>query len=199
MPENEDGSERKRPTNERKGKLMKARWILVASLMWAFVAWAGTAGAECESVKGRVVSELVSTFSNGESCPSPLGLCTEGRFSGDLAGRFAFVAASLNPYETLPGVAFGSVPPDIAATTGSITLEPRDLCDGVLALSDTSTFSLGPDGFFAGIETLVPQDDACGHLTGRIRIQGVFIEGCVDCKYEGEVCGLDSDDDDDDD
>ncbi len=178
---------------------MKKQIVVIAALTVAFVAAAGTAGADCESVKGRVVSQLVPEFSNGEPCPSPLGLCTEGRFTGDLAGNFAFVADTLNPYATLPGVDPGSVPPDIAATTGSIALEPRDLCAGVLQLSDTSTFSVSPDGFFAGIETIVPQADACGHISGRIRIQGVFQGGCVDCKYEGEICGVDGDDDDDDD
>ncbi len=165
----------------------------------ALVASTGTAVAECEAVDGRVVSRLVEEFSNGEPCPSPLALCTEGRFTGDLEGDFTFVALSLNPYATLPGVAEGTVPPDVAATTGFINLEPEELCAGTLVLSDTSTFSLGPDGFFAGLETVFPQDDACGDVTGRLRIEGVFIGGCVDCRYDGEICGADVDDDDDDD
>ena len=51
----------------------------------------GNALAECETVRGRIVSELVAVFSDGTPCGSGLGLCTEGRFTGDLKGRFRSV------------------------------------------------------------------------------------------------------------
>lgn len=51
--------------------------------------------------------------------------------------------------------------------------------------------SVGPDGFFASLSTVDPSmsTGGCAGATGRLRLAGVF-EGCVDCEYEGEVCGV---------
>lgn len=157
------------------------------------------AQSDCRTVKGRITSELAEVFSNGEVCPSPLGLCTEGRFRGDLKGRFTFVANSLTPFDMVDLTA----PPDLAnlaATTGTITLKTK-FCDGTLVINDGASFSLGQDGFYASVGII---DDSqasggCVDAVGLLRQQGVFQAGCVDCKYVGEVCGIPEDDDDDDD
>lgn len=175
---------------------MKHAWkLLVAMLCGAvFGAVSAAALADCETVEGRITSKLVPMFSTGENCPSPLGLCTEGRFTGDLEGRFTFSASTLVPYVFQDP----SVPQDVAATTGVLNLEPDEFCEGSLTLSDTSAFSLSADGSVASLETIVAGTDECAAASGRIRIQGVFMEGCVDCEYVGEVCGVDDDDDDSD-
>ena len=157
------------------------------------------AEAACKSVKGRITSDLVAVFADGTPCPSPLGLCTEGRYTGRLKGGFSFVANTLVPYAAQDPAA----PPDVAATTGVVELSTR-FCDGTLVLGDTSAFSLGPDGFFGGVQTVDggASDGGCFGATGRIHLSGVFLEGCVDCGYEGEVCTLgdgDKDKDKDDD
>lgn len=149
---------------------------------------------DCETVEGRITSNLVPIFSTGENCPSPLGLCTEGRFTGDLEGRFTFSASTLMPFVLQDP----SVPPDVAATTGVLNLELDEFCEGTLTLSDTSAFSLSADGSVASLETIVAATGECAAASGRLRIQGVFMEGCVDCSYVGEVCGVDDDDDDSD-
>ena len=157
----------------------------------------GSALAECEQVRGRIVSNQVAVFSDGEACPSPHGLCTEGRFSGDLKGRFKFIASTLTPFS----VQDPDTAPDVAAVTGVNNLQPREACHGVLVFKDTSAFSLSPDGFVGGLETIDPYTSSggCHGVTGRIRIEGVFQEGCVDCTYKGEVCGVGDDEDDDED
>ncbi len=157
----------------------------------------GLAHATCKSVDGRIVSQLVSMFSDGTPCPSLLGLCTEGRFTGDLKGRFTFVANALAPYTDFDPTA----PPDVAATTGVVELRPRKFCRGKLVLSDTSSFSLSSDGSVGGIETVDggASSGGCKGVSGRIRIEGIFQEGCVDCSYAGEICGVAEHDDDDDD
>ena len=154
----------------------------------------GSALAECERVKGRIISSQVTVFSDGELCPSPLGLCTEGRFSGDLKGRFKFIASTLTLYSTLDP----TTTPDVAAVTGVNNLQPRKLCNGTLVLTDTSAFSVSPDGFVGGLETIdgIASSGDCKGVSGRIRIEGVFQEGCVDCTYKGEVCADNEDKDD---
>ena len=168
--------------------------LAIAGLVTA--ASMGSAEASCKKAKGHITSELVAMFSNGEACPSPLELCTEGRFTGRLKGQFTFVADTLVPYVVQDPAA----PPDVAATTGLVNLD-TEFCNGTLVLTDTSAFSLGDDGLFGGLETV--DGDAstggCFGASGRIRVSGVVMEGCVDCEYEGEVCKLGDDNDDDDD
>ncbi len=162
--------------------------------------------ADCKSVKGRVISDVVLQYSDGSTCLSPL--CTEGRFTGQLKGQIRYFATAAAPYNDLlmPMV---PVPPNVAASTGIITLSPHHYCSGELVFADTSAFSYDSDpsvsgkfeGIVSAIETIVSGTGTCAGATGRLRLQGVFDNGCVDCKYVGEVClpdsGMDSDSDSD--
>lgn len=161
------------------------------------------ASDHCISVKGRVTSQTVAVFSNGVACPSPVGICTEGRFTGGLKGRFRFVAGSLDPFNN------GGVTPDVFATTGVLTSKSK-LCRGSAVFNDTSAFATtsvaGDTNLdFASIQTLDGNlsTGRCSGATGRVRIQGLFDNGCVDCRYQGRICGVvaahDDDDDDDED
>lgn len=176
--------------------MKKISVLLMVGLIAAFASGV-YAGDGCKSVKGRITSQLVANFSNGDPCPSPLLLCTEGRFTGKLRGRFKFVANSLSPFQAQDPAA----PADVAATTGVLNLKTR-FCDGNLVFKDTSAFVTDPtsDGYFASLGTVDgdASSGGCANASGRIRIQGVFIGGCVDCKYVGQICGLGKDDDDDD-
>lgn len=176
---------------------MKIARHLIITIAVLGIVPASHAQSECRTVKGRITSELVEVFSNGEACPSPLGLCTEGRFRGDLKGRFTFVANSLTPFTALDHTAPLELE-NLAATTGTITLKTK-FCDGTLVINDGASFSLGPDGFYASVGIITQASGGCIDAVGLLRQQGVFQAGCVDCKYVGEVCGIPGDDDDDDD
>jgi hypothetical protein len=82
-----------------------------------------------------------------------------------------------------------SAPADVAATTGVVTLNSK-ICSGSLVLEDTSTFSLSPDGSVAGLDTPDGTESTgdCFGATGRLRYMGIFEGGCVDCRYDGEIC-----------
>jgi len=178
-------------------------WVAAVSVLGARGVQGGKGGG-CRSVHGRIVSALVESFPDGTMCDSPIGLCTVGTFSGDLAGDFRFTATGFVGYETIDP----SAPLDMAATTGTITLTPSEnedgdsFCAGTLDSFDTSAFSFSPDGNFAGVHTLVGTSTGdCAGATGRIRVDGIFLGGCVDCDYAGEVClgdgGSDEDEDED--
>lgn len=173
---------------------MNRMQLLILALAGSAIFSVATAGDDCRSVKGRVVSQVVAEFSDGSPCTSPLGICSEGRFSGNLKGRFTFTAGAAMPF----GAVDGSSPGDIFATTGVLHLEPAR-CRGALAFRDTSVFSFGADGNFASIDTVDPLlgSGRCARASGRIRIEGIFQLGCVDCKYRGEICGLGKTDEDD--
>jgi len=164
---------------------MKKITLLILTLICSTYLSLAIADDRCRSVQGRVVSEVVTEFSDGSACTSPLGICSEGRFTGKLKGRFTFTATGAAPFATIDG---GS-PEDMFATTGVLNLGFAR-CNGALVFRDTSVFSFGPDGFFASVGTADPLlgSGSCAELSGRIRIEGVFDQGCVDCKYRGEIC-----------
>ena len=68
------------------------RLVVGAVMVFITAVAISSAQAQCKSVNGHITSELVEVFSNGTQCPSPIGLCTEGRFIGGLKGEFTFVA-----------------------------------------------------------------------------------------------------------
>ena len=176
--------------------MKKITAALLALLSSAFFTIA-YADDQCRSVKGRVVSQVVTEFSDGSACTSPLGICSEGRFSGKLRGKFTFTATGASPYVAIDGVS----PDDMFATTGVLSLRPAR-CKGALVFRDTSVFSFGPDGSFASVVTADPGQStgSCAAASGRVRIEGIFQLGCIDCRYRGEICGLGrnrADDDDD--
>ncbi len=177
-------------------KFLKSFGKIVAAVGLVSAALLSSAEASCKKVKGHITSDLVAVFSNGEACTSPIALCTEGRFTGRLKGRFTFVADTLVPYTDQDPAA----PPDVAATTGTVRLWTK-FCHGTLVFSDTSSFSLSPDGLFGGLETVdgINSTGGCFGASGRIVTGGVFMEGCVDCAYEGEICRLGDDDEDNED
>ena len=111
----------------------------------------------CRDVDGRLISRVVETFSNGKPCTSPLGVCTEGRFTGDLKGRFRFTSRTLQSYSTQDPDA----PLDVTSLTGFFKLSPRKLCNGTLTLFDTSAYSFGPDGSYSSIETITSGTGTC--------------------------------------
>ena len=176
---------------------MKQTNILILVFALSSIATNAIAASDCKSVKGRVTSTVVEFFSSGEACTSPLGICSEGRFTGKAKGSFTFIADSLVPYS----VQDPNAQADVAATTGRLELTPKKLCDGTILFRDTSAFALAPDGSFVSIGTVDPaaSSGSCAETSGRIRIEGIFMGGCVDCRYGGERCGLGGDDDDEDD
>ena len=138
----------------------------------------GTAMAgECQSVRGHIVSQLLT-----EGCTSPVDLCTIGRFRGDIRGEFVFTATSLNPTAN-PDFALTSV----AFYTGDLVLRTKD---GDLMIKDAGAFNIAPNsnGDFGSVQTVVEGTGDFVGATGRIRMEGVFIDGCVDCRYRGEIC-----------
>jgi hypothetical protein len=138
---------------------------------------AGTALAgECRSVIGQLASRVTT-----DACTSPLDLCTLGRYWG-VQGAFGFTATSLTP----------AANPDFAQTTvafytGDAVIRTKD---GDLMIKDAGAFDIGPtsNGDFGAVLAIIGGTGDFVGATGRIRIEGLFVNGCVDCRYRGEVC-----------
>jgi len=158
-------------------------------------------GGACRPVNGRIVSQAVpigQLLSDGSLCAAPAGLfCTSGKFTGGLEGTFDFTPTTVdapgNPDFPLTGIAF---------FTGELILQTND---GGLVFKDAGALDVaiaGDGGSFASMLTIIEGTGALTGATGRIRDEGIFINGCVDCRHRGEVClpdGGDNDTDDEDD
>ncbi len=159
---------------------MGIRKIIFAVLAAGLVAAPAAVSAkpECKTVNGHISSEVVETLPNGDPCPSPLGICTVGRFIGGIQGEFYFVAEDFvaNPDTDNPLVQF---------TTGLIELETDG---GGLTLRDASAVSFDADGLFGSVQTIIDGTGDFAGASGRLRAYGVFMNGCVSCDYRGEIC-----------
>lgn len=158
-------------------KVLATASLLTAMTAFTFGTGAATAG-ECESVRGQITSQLLT----GTDCTSPVGLCTIGRFRGDIRGEFVFTAENLTT-EANPD--FGDT--GIAFYTGTLLLQTED---GSLTIKDAGAFNVTPNsnGDFGSVQTIMTATEELVGTTGRIRTEGVFIGGCVDCRYRGEIC-----------
>jgi hypothetical protein len=143
----------------------------------------------CKPVNGRIVSQAVpigQPLSDGSPCAAPAGLfCTSGRFTGGLSGTFDFTPATVdmsgNPDFASTGIAF---------FTGELILQTKH---GGLRFRDAGALDVAiavDGGSFASVLTIVEGTGSLTGATGRVRDEGIFIGGCVDCRYRGEVCFL---------
>ena len=135
----------------------------------------------CSMVYGTIVSTVTEV-----GCAAGQ-ICTEGNFFGDIKGTFMFKSASLAPFSSVfPDDANALM--DIAATTGSLELYAPNVCDGLILVSDGTAFSLLEDGFFGSIQRITGGTGGCHGVTGTLLSSGIFMNGCVDCQYQGKVC-----------
>ena len=140
----------------------------------------------CNSVSGTLTSIVVpigQPLSDGTICAAAPGLfCTTGVAVGDLRGIFDFTA---NTFDPLANPDFGET--GVGIFTGNLVLRMKR---GTLVFKDVGAFDAipGSRGDFASVLTVVQGTEALAGATGRLRDEGIFINGCVDCTYRGEIC-----------
>jgi hypothetical protein len=140
----------------------------------------------CDLVNGTLTSILVpigQPLSDGTVCAAAPGLfCTSGVATGGLKGLFDFTA---NTFDPLANPDFGQT--GVGFFTGNLVLRTKG---GTLVFKDAGAFDAipGSRGDFASVLTVVEGTDALAGATGRLRDEGVFVNGCVDCTYRGEIC-----------
>lgn len=103
-------------------------------------------------------------------CPSPVGICTHGRLSGDLSATYDFVATGVTAGGALTG-------------HSTITLDNGAVIFG----SDTSV--LGSDGSFVTTVHIVGGTRQYAHATGMLVAPGRFLaNGGTEGTYSGTIC-----------
>lgn len=133
-------------------------------------------GRDCFPVWGRFESVPAA------ECTSPVGMCTDGRLSGSLAGDYDFVMAQMIPSndESVATVTF---------FTGSSLITTEY---GMLVGTDTGAIDLNPVGYGA-FSTLLTINDGTEYFEGAngfLQIRGNldFTTGAARGDYKGRVC-----------
>jgi hypothetical protein len=140
-----------------------------------------TAGAappltKVRHVRGNIVSQLLS----GPACPSPVGLCTQGTFTGSIRGEFVFVATSLTP-------SGDSSATGVVHYTGEIRIKTAG---GEIFIKDSGAFDAvpGSTGDVGAVSTIVGGTASYTGVSGRIRIAGTFTpDAGGDSEYSGQL------------
>jgi hypothetical protein len=164
-----------------KKMMITASLITSVTLMCLSDRSIGQTSAERDTglVKGHISSELLT----GPECTSPVGLCTKGRFSGDIQGDFVFIANTLTPT------------PDTALTgvvhyIGDILIHTRK---GDIFIKDSGAFNTLPGGTgdVGSVSTITSGTGRWEGASGHIHIAGTFTPaGGGDSDFEGEISML---------
>jgi hypothetical protein len=141
---------------------------------------ASTAAAECRDVTGhQQETPLV-----GQTCASPVGLCTIAEMSGVLKGDAVFTASAILPSAdtSLTGVVF---------VIGDTVIANAHLGGkrGTLLVKNAAAFNTGASGDLADVQTIVGGTGDLAGASGNLRISGTFVAGAGGTSvYDGVVC-----------
>jgi hypothetical protein len=139
-----------------------------------------SANAQCRLVHGVYEEHAVDP----NSCPSPIGLCIEGEFFGNVKGTFASTATALTPSGDTPttGVVWftgdGVIHAQIANKSGDIFFK------------SSGAFQTTGDGNIVDVQYITGGSGELNGISGVIRASGTFnpATGMGESEYEGVVC-----------
>ncbi len=156
-----------------------AAFMLVGT---AFVPTAAHLGADarCRDVNGHYAEHWVDP----SSCPSPVGLCIEGDFSGAIRGGFASTATSFSPTDDTPLTA-------VVPFTGDGTIHAHpDGRRGDLFFKSAGAFHTVGRGEIVDLQFITGGTGAFEGASGALRASGAFdpIAGSGESEYSGTVC-----------
>lgn len=135
-----------------------------------------SAESHTEFVKGHISSESLT----GPECTSPVGLCTVGRFSGGIQGRFVFTATALTPTPDTPQTG-------VMHYIGDIVIHTKQ---GDIIIKDSGAFNTLPGGTgdVGSVSTITSGTGRWARASGHIHIAGTFTPADGgDSDFEGEI------------
>jgi hypothetical protein len=167
-----------------RGRLARrlSTFALAASALFVS-AGAASAQAICHPVNGHLVDQVVT----GPTCASPIGLCTEGTFSGVLRGDFFAIATTLTPTADTPQttVVFYTGDTTVHATVHA-TVRDRS---GDLFIKGAGSLQTTDSGRFVELQTIVGGTGQLAGASGDLSIQGTFsTQDGAEAEYTGTIC-----------
>lgn len=154
--------------------------FLLAAMSLLLVTASASANTQCRRVHGVYDEHAVDP----SSCPSPVGLCIEGEFSGNIKGPFASTATSLQPNGDTPLTT-------VLWFTGDGVLNAKiDSRQGDIFFKSAGAFQSSGDGNIVDLQYITGGTGDLAGITGVIRASGTFdpATGMGVSEYEGMVC-----------
>jgi hypothetical protein len=174
-----------------KRSMIDATWLAgvistrVVVVMGAGVALVLTApGVGAESRCRQVTGHYVEHATDPTGCPSPVGLCIEGEFSGSIRGAFGVTATSLTPTADTPVTA-------VVHFTGDGVIHARiGGKHGDFSFKSAGAFHTVGTGEIVDLQSITGGSGAFGGASGALRASGVFdpVTGSGESEYSGTVC-----------
>ncbi|GAB1646505.1 DUF3224 domain-containing protein [Krasilnikovia sp. MM14-A1259] len=137
------------------------------------------AAAHCTPVAGSYVERPVT----GPSCTSPVGLCIEATYRGDISGVAEGRATSIVPTADTPTTTV-----QLFTSDSTLTGKTRGRT-GTLLIKNAGAFASGGDGSIVDLQTITGGTGYLAGVTGAIRAQGTFsFPDGGRSRYTGTVC-----------
>jgi hypothetical protein len=154
--------------------------FFLAAIAVLVVTASASAQAECRRVRGFYEEQAVAPT----SCPSPVGLCIEGEFSGNVKGAFASTATALQPSGDTPLTS-------VLWFTGDGVIHAKiDSRQGDIFFKSSGAFQSSGDGNIVDLQYITGGTGDLVGASGVIRASGTFnpVTGKGESEYEGLVC-----------
>jgi hypothetical protein len=154
--------------------------FFLAAMAVLLVTVSASAQAQCRRVRGFYEEHAADP----SSCSSPIGLCIEGEFSGNIKGAFASTATSLQPSGDTPVTS-------VLWFTGDGVINAKiDSREGNIFFKSSGAFQTTGDGNIVDLQYITGGDGALTGISGVIRASGTFnpVTGMGESEYEGIVC-----------
>jgi hypothetical protein len=157
---------------------------LTPFLLAAFAVIVFSASASANAQCRRVYGVYEEHAADPNSCPSPVGLCIEGEFFGNIKGNFTSTATSLQPSADTPATS-------VLWFTGDGVIHAKiDTREGDIQFKSSGAFQSTGDGNIVDLQYITGGTGALTGITGVIRASGTFnpVTGMGESEYEGMVC-----------
>ncbi|RIK30889.1 MAG: hypothetical protein DCC55_37170 [Chloroflexi bacterium] len=154
--------------------------FFLAAIAVLLVTASASANGHCRRVRGFYEEHAADP----NSCNSPIGLCIEGEFSGNVKGTFASTATALQPNNDTPTTS-------VVWFTGDGVIHAKiDSREGDIFFKSSGAFQTTGDGNIVDLQYITGGTGGLTGITGVIRASGTFnpITGMGESEYEGLVC-----------
>lgn len=144
------------------------------------LASAAQADVRCRTVQGGY-DERAVPCAPGES---PVDLCIEGEYRGDVRGTFRGAATSLTGTADTPETAV------LLFTSHSVVHATVSGRAGALQVRNAGAFQSAAPGAIVDVQVVLDGDGGLADVTGTIRASGTFdlATGTGSSSYTGEIC-----------
>lgn len=140
---------------------------------------AASAATGCLTVRGHYTEH----DSSGPGCTSPVGLCIEGTYAGDLRGPFAGRATTVTPSADTAATAV------LGFTSDSTITAAVGGRQGTLLIKNAGVFRTAGAGSIVDLQTIVGGTGDFAGATGDLRASGTFSSATGGRSvYTGQVC-----------